>query len=385
MNFDRYIAELLENHDCVIIPDFGGFVANYAPARINPVNNRFDPPHRKLSFNKFLTHNDGLLAAYVAKKEEESYETALKLTKEYALFLKSELKGEGKAKIDRVGMLSLNQDGSIRFQQFENANFYSDGTGLDSFFAKQIEREVNVKRIAVEPKSVNKIAEPSKKEEPKTQKQKEQPKKEEAQKEVRETPVIALTHEDSQEAEENKPRKRVAWVKVAAAAALIPMAGYAVWLSLFTPVFKSDQHFHASDLNPFKEKVCSTFKPRVSTEFVADTFSASIKTTETEEYIKLEKVSEPDKTLVVDKSNPQPKAQMDEVLRYHVIGGCFGELENAQGLANKYSNLGNKASIIDQKGALYRVSVASFTTREEAIEKMASIQKSIPGAWLLYK
>ena len=63
MKFDTYIAELLEEHDCVIVPDFGGFVANYAPANVNSINHRFDPPYRKISFNKLLVHNDGLLAS----------------------------------------------------------------------------------------------------------------------------------------------------------------------------------------------------------------------------------------------------------------------------------------------------------------------------------
>ena len=72
MTLDHYISDLLEDHDCVIIPDFGGFIGNYASARINPVNHRIDPPFRKITFNKLLVHNDGLLAAYIAKKEEEN-------------------------------------------------------------------------------------------------------------------------------------------------------------------------------------------------------------------------------------------------------------------------------------------------------------------------
>ncbi|UOQ77221.1 hypothetical protein MUN84_00290 [Hymenobacter sp. 5516J-16] len=32
-----HIRTLLRDHDCVIIPDFGGLIADYAPAQIHPV------------------------------------------------------------------------------------------------------------------------------------------------------------------------------------------------------------------------------------------------------------------------------------------------------------------------------------------------------------
>ena len=44
MKIEEHISELLFEHDCVIVPDFGGFVCNYAPARIDPVKHLFEPP-----------------------------------------------------------------------------------------------------------------------------------------------------------------------------------------------------------------------------------------------------------------------------------------------------------------------------------------------------
>ena len=37
---DPYINELLFDHDCVIVTDLGGFIANYRPASINPALHR---------------------------------------------------------------------------------------------------------------------------------------------------------------------------------------------------------------------------------------------------------------------------------------------------------------------------------------------------------
>ena len=55
------ISRLLEEHDCVILPGYGGFIGNYAPARIDPVSHSFVPPSKKILFNINLKQNDGLL------------------------------------------------------------------------------------------------------------------------------------------------------------------------------------------------------------------------------------------------------------------------------------------------------------------------------------
>ena len=69
VNVDKSISELLYQFDCVIIPDFGGFVANYAGAKIQPIQNTFTPPSKQISFNRNLTSNDGLLANFYSGVE----------------------------------------------------------------------------------------------------------------------------------------------------------------------------------------------------------------------------------------------------------------------------------------------------------------------------
>ncbi|NLA48282.1 MAG: hypothetical protein GX876_02335, partial [Bacteroidales bacterium] len=62
MDITSFIRELLFSHDCVIVPGFGGFVGNYAPARIDRATSTFYPPSKQISFNRNLRNNDGLLA-----------------------------------------------------------------------------------------------------------------------------------------------------------------------------------------------------------------------------------------------------------------------------------------------------------------------------------
>ncbi|RZK88838.1 MAG: SPOR domain-containing protein, partial [Hymenobacter sp.] len=62
MTLSDHLRPLLRDHDCVIIPDFGGLVAEPAPARVQPAGRHLlSPPTRQVAFNQALTRNDGLL------------------------------------------------------------------------------------------------------------------------------------------------------------------------------------------------------------------------------------------------------------------------------------------------------------------------------------
>ena len=67
MHLADHIRPLLRDHDCVIIPDFGGLVADAVPARVQPHRHALSPPARLLAFNQALTRNDGLLVDALAQ------------------------------------------------------------------------------------------------------------------------------------------------------------------------------------------------------------------------------------------------------------------------------------------------------------------------------
>jgi len=379
LNLENYISELLENHDCVIVPAFGGFVANYAPASINPINDRFDPPYRKVSFNKFLVHNDGLLAAYVAQKEQEEYEKSLERVKNYALYLKKELKDHKRVSINKVGIIYLQQDGTFRFEQIKNADFFKSAFGLESFFASRIERTPS-RQVSIDPKTEEEKNHV--KAQPKVialpiSKQVESEKKPE----IQASPKKEIPEEKV--SEEPRPRKKRNW---AAAAAIIslPLIGLGIWLGLGRPLL-NDHAFNYSNLNPFSANVSSTYEARTFS-YSPEDFKAveDFNTESSAGFIKIELGNEADKTLVVSLSKSEkPASAMN--LHYHIMGGCFSVEENATGLVDTYNRKGTNASLIDIKGDLHRVSIASFATKKEAKVALASFQNDIPGAWILHK
>ena len=54
MNLATYIKDLLYRYDCVIVPDFGGFVTKRISAKISENTHQFFPPSKQLSFNRNL-------------------------------------------------------------------------------------------------------------------------------------------------------------------------------------------------------------------------------------------------------------------------------------------------------------------------------------------
>jgi CCDC81-like prokaryotic HU domain 1/CCDC81-like prokaryotic HU domain 2/SPOR domain len=139
MKIAEHISELLIEHDCVIVPDFGGFVCNYAPAGIDPVKHLFEPPAKRILFNKGLTRNDGLLAYHVSGKLKLSYSEALNSIAKEVKRYKEELEKDKRLTLDTIGLLYIDEKGSLLFQQDTKVNYLADSFGLAAFYHSPVE------------------------------------------------------------------------------------------------------------------------------------------------------------------------------------------------------------------------------------------------------
>lgn len=134
MQIEEYISELLFEHDCVIIPDFGGFIGNYSPSQIDPVKHLLEPPRKKILFNKGLTQNDGLLANHLCKREKISYSQALNEISKAVKNYQSAIKQSKRASLDNIGVLYTDEQGNLLFQQDEKINYLPGSFGLSAFY-----------------------------------------------------------------------------------------------------------------------------------------------------------------------------------------------------------------------------------------------------------
>lgn len=142
MQLETYIKDLLYRYECVIVPGFGAFLAQYRSARIDEDSYTFYPPGKTVSFNKQLQTNDGLLATYVASVESCSYELALQKIRNFAGSLSVKLEGGKTISLDQIGEFHMNAEQSVQFVPSEGENFNTASFGLTSFVSQAVNRDL---------------------------------------------------------------------------------------------------------------------------------------------------------------------------------------------------------------------------------------------------
>jgi len=135
----NYINDLLYRYDCVIVPDFGGFITNRIGAKVNKFTHTFTPPTKQISFNNLLKHNDGLLANYIASSENISFEKASTAISLSVIRWKNELQSKS-VEIQNLGSLSLTDNKKIIFEPLVNVNYLTESFGLKTIESSAITR-----------------------------------------------------------------------------------------------------------------------------------------------------------------------------------------------------------------------------------------------------
>lgn len=151
MNMENTIKSLLYRYDCVIVPDFGGFVAKRKSAIFHPIDYKFDPPKKMVGFNSDLVHTDGLLANEFAKNNDLSYQEAMEQIEKEVSHWKATLHNNQTLTISNLGSLTI-KNNVIEFEPSEDQNFALESFGLSSLRGKYILREE--KEVAT-PKKAN--------------------------------------------------------------------------------------------------------------------------------------------------------------------------------------------------------------------------------------
>lgn len=349
VKIDIYISDLLYSYDCVILPEFGGFVANYAPAKIKEVQHQFLPPSKQISFNKNLKNNDGLLTNHISQRREISFQEANQLIRAFVDKSLTGLNNGDKIKIDKVGELYLDPEGNIQFNEEEQNDFLLDSFGLQSF------RALPIARASVEEKIQEKLT--------------------------------------SGELFKGKKRQQgsVVW-KVAAGLFFLLASGLLLnqqyeegsfdelEYGLFSPRVDADATYKPSEITNLSPKVAEIpASPSLDKENAFFYHPADAEPTRI--WVEAEKAEtnhKIDNTRVVTSSKTNGG--------YHVMGGCFSQFENAQRLNAKLNKLGYSSQILGRYKNLHAVSYGSFANREDALRMLRKVRKEHnSSAWVLEK
>jgi nucleoid DNA-binding protein len=329
MKVAYYISELLFANDCVIVPGFGGFVGNYAPAKIHPVNHTFYPPSKSILFNSKLLSDDGLLLHSISMGEGILYEQARQMVDEFIHQCMHSL-NEGKTlKLERIGKLRLDSDGRYLFDPDTTVNYLEESYGLPTFISPPIQRSPMHKRL--EKKFADR----------------------------RPRPASELKN------------KKVYWVGVV----LVPVLLLAGWI-IFNPasMFKGTQ----------QSSVITISEPEVNPVLSGrDDVKMNPGSSEQPKEIKPSESEDAPEAAI----NPTKDAVKNPVSTFYVIGGAFKIRENADKMLAGLRGEGYPAEDAGQSPAgLYMVSYFSSEDRSEALVNLAAVRREKnPSAWLLKK
>lgn len=360
----QHIKELLYNNDCVIVPNFGGFVANPHAASVNQLKSRIEPPFKEIGFNPRLTKNDGLLANAIKEAESISYETALNNIAAAVEEINFTVKSGKTFRLEEIGAFYLDSNQNLRFEAEKSTNF-------------------NLAFFGFEPVSVLGLK----------------------------TPVQTITNETSEipEAKETKvvpiQKTNKKWRNIAAVAACIPLLFYLLWVP-FRIDHQSNQHqFQWASLNPYQELPCPTYEVRTDItpkieipeerKSVIEELALS-----NENYVSTSFFNEdnpnynPNQLVTIELRNFPAEAVTTKVVyafvpksktqRFYVVGGCFKEYTNANGMINSLRQQGFKAVLIDKKGALYRVGIEGANSKDQIVKVLdRAHSKGFTDAWVL--
>ena len=400
-SFSHHLIQLLYRNDCVIVPNFGGFLTEREPAKIHPVSHRFMPPRKSVIFNPRLENNDGLLANAISAAEEIPYKDAVKKLLAEASKVKAALEKGETVELEELGKLVKGLEGNITFVPYEELNLLAESYGLSQFRSNFVVREES----------------------------------QAAKKHIYQTAEDIINSSN-----EKKTVKVQKWWYAAAAAALLVSVG--VWGSFNQDKAKEFYKNYAFS-NPFAASPEQSYQPRENTieplnqpedlifpgservvsEEVKNAKSIVQKLDKKKQENTLEaealkpelkkqpeaiKKTEAKAKPVVEKKNTAPKKVVEKKpvkvepkaisaskttvssysdAKYLIIAGCFAEEPNANKLVSKLSAKGYPA-ITWKAGAkqLSYVAFGGYTSKAEALQALKKVKANdAKDAWLMVK
>lgn len=322
-DLSSYITGLLFIHDCVILPGFGGFVANYQEATHNEQSNTFNPPSKKLVFNSSLSYNDGLLINYLSRQLNISYAEAEQKVKHSVEDAWIRLEKGETLTFEGIGTFRYNEDATLVFNPEVTENLLTDSCGLFSFRFPPLRNLMRTEPI------VNNDN-------------------------IRKMPTIDT--------------KKV----LRYAAVLVPIA-----VLIATIPYYKDNISQWAGFVPINDNKSVAIEDTITATVPMSNVGSAIEaSTDKRTALFYNETPAP-----VEVSRPQVKAS-----KYYLIGGSFKDRENAEVYVRRYNNEGFNSEVIETDN-LYRVSLGIYDDKVKALHELRRIRanENYSKVWLYTK
>jgi cell division septation protein DedD/nucleoid DNA-binding protein len=360
-DISEQIMELLFRHDCVIIPGFGAFIGNFFPARIDRKEGLFEPPSRKITFNRHLTGNDGLLIGHISSVTGVGYGEARDIVNEWSGELRSRIMSGHPVTIDHLGTFSLNYDHAIVFEPDLAINYLLTSYGLSAYHRKPV-IGFDVRKMAIEKRHEHAVSEPS---------------------------VRSLLF------------RAAVIIPVLVALALVPFNDRIfksnIEESNLNPLAKAELEYNREQIDADRSAAyVETPVPTPETTQVTTPAGGAVKpsagTPEAAAGISKTATGASDTAAGTSKTATgaseaaagvrRTAAVVVEDYRYMVIIGSFQGEDNALTMVEKLRRMGYDPEVSGGPDGFLRVSAQAFPTLDEAKVVLGKLRKEYPGAWV---
>ncbi|MBK5286365.1 MAG: SPOR domain-containing protein [Bacteroidia bacterium] len=347
MNIDAYINKLLFDHDCVIVPGLGGFVASPRPAMHNRIHHSFIPPARVIAFNVFLRQNDGLLASCISADEKIPFNDAMNFMVKYVERCFMEMETGRRFVIADVGQLYYDAEKNIQFDPDDSALHFLDSFGLPT-----------IRLIPVNDK------------------------------ERGENILLSPLRQSVSPKEKRKAKRKLSGRQLMNA---VLITGITLWAS-FNLYIITPHNFNFGNLNPFEKTASSTYTPRKENvsalkiilppaPAIQPSINETINPVTAEKTIPegvIEKKVEENTTEVTPKGSV-----VEEIGNYFVVAGVFKIPSNAEHFLSKLKTVGyaNSGSI-ERGDKPTMIFVTRHQQKENAVESMHQLKEQGIDAWI---
>ena len=371
IQLQRHIEILLLESDCVIVPDFGGFMAHHVPAHYDEEECLFFPPSRTLGFNPQLRLNDSLLVQSYIEAYEISYPVAMRRIESEVEELKEHLHNDGIYELNGLGTLTVNAEGNYEFTPCEagilSPSLYGLGTTcLQKRGDKRLIPDVDAQaaltvQLAEEGTEANVVS--MNEETPDTQNQ---------QTDTQSPSPNLIEFED----DDRTVSLKYAWIRNTVAA----VAAAVLFFFIATPVVNSDMD--STTMSNIGSQVLYKLIPKDSNVIPATPVTKAVADTAAKAAASTEKAVDTKPTAAAVADNVLQKAVSAD--SYTIVVASQVKKSNAEAFVEQLHKAGHEDARLYINNNVVRVVLGSFATEEEAYKKLNSIQQEegLEDAWI---
>ena len=360
IEINRHIEILLLANECVIVPDFGGFMTHQVPAHYDADDRSFLPPLRTLGFNPQLRINDNILVQSYVEAYDISYPEAMRRVAEEVEEMKHILSEEGSYSLTDLGTLTVNAEGNYEFTPCEAGLLTPELYGLSAYTFKKLKDAMTTEEpLKAIPSMGNKmrLTEKVPLEELEEPKEPEEPQQ----------PTLLDFTDSTDEHEADTIRIRVSWIRNAIAVA----AAIVAFFFMSTPVVNSD--LGTRTMSHLQNNILYKLIPQDTNTIPAD----------------------PIVTPVTHKTKVAPKTQAKETKkdedvpnkRYCIVVASQVKLSNAESFVEKLHKQGYEDAKVFIYNNVVRVTCGEYETESEAYRYLNRLtnKEEFYDAWVYKK